>query len=66
MSLKDFPHFLTDPEGGLQTQGGQDPRQEELLEPGQAGEKEDFDWETTGGETGVWLGSDRAGGGRLQ
>ena len=63
MSLKDFPHFVTDPDSAAQAQGAKESGQEEILQPGQAGEKEDFDWKTTGGTGGWWwLGGNSAGG----
>ena len=64
LSLKDFAHFVTDSDSRSQAQGSQESEQEEILQPGQAGEKEEFDWKTTGGTGGWWwwLGWISAGG----
>ena len=54
MSLKYFPHSVVEVEGGSQAQGPQESGEEELLQPSQAGEEEELDWETTGGTGGGW------------
>ena len=62
MSLKDLHHFVTGPDRGAQAQRSQQSGEQEILQSGQAGEKEEPDWETTGGTGGRRSSAGSAGG----